>query len=271
VRRQLADLTTWRWDPTLYAGSAAYYARGRLPYPPALAASIGDALMLDGTQRLLDVGCGPGSLTVLLAPLVDEAIGIDADDGMVREANAHAAANTRFVRLRAEELPGGLGRFDVVTFAQSFHWLEQEVVARTVHEMLEPSGAVVHVGATTHRGEGNVPNEQIEELVRAYLGPVRRAGQGALPDGTPWWEADSFRAAGFRGPERIDVPHDRVFERTTDEVVAAVYSLSSAAPHLFAERLSGFDRDLRALLLEASPSGRFTVRGSEIGVTIWRR
>jgi hypothetical protein len=27
----------WTWDETLYAGSAPYYERGRLPYPPAMA------------------------------------------------------------------------------------------------------------------------------------------------------------------------------------------------------------------------------------------
>ena len=27
----------WSWDPTLYADSAAYYAAGRVPYPPHLA------------------------------------------------------------------------------------------------------------------------------------------------------------------------------------------------------------------------------------------
>lgn len=62
-------MTGWTWDPSLYAGSAAYYARGRVPYPPELATLLAAELGLDGSGRLLDVGCGPGSLTLLLAPL----------------------------------------------------------------------------------------------------------------------------------------------------------------------------------------------------------
>jgi trans-aconitate methyltransferase len=54
----------WQWDPSLYAGSARFYSIGRVAYPAELVA----ALELDGTGRLLDVGCGPGSLNLLLAP-----------------------------------------------------------------------------------------------------------------------------------------------------------------------------------------------------------
>jgi len=60
----------WEWDETLYAGSAPHYVTGRMPYPPSLADAIRDELGLDGTGRLLDVGCGPGSLTLLLARYV---------------------------------------------------------------------------------------------------------------------------------------------------------------------------------------------------------
>jgi hypothetical protein len=32
----------WEWDESLYAGSAAHYATGRMPYPPGLAEVIRD-------------------------------------------------------------------------------------------------------------------------------------------------------------------------------------------------------------------------------------
>jgi 2-polyprenyl-3-methyl-5-hydroxy-6-metoxy-1,4-benzoquinol methylase len=66
----------WEWDETLYAGSAAFYSTGRLAYPPELADAVRALLGPAGPAgpgepasrgRLLDVGCGPGSLTRLLA------------------------------------------------------------------------------------------------------------------------------------------------------------------------------------------------------------
>lgn len=76
----------WTWDPTLYAGSASYYPKGRVAYPDELAQTLAAQLDLDGTGRLLDVGCGPGSLTLLLADWFAEAVGVDADQGMLDEA-----------------------------------------------------------------------------------------------------------------------------------------------------------------------------------------
>jgi SAM-dependent methyltransferase len=240
-----------------------------MPYPRSVADALRAALGLDGTRRLLDVGCGPGSLTYLLAPLFAETVGVDADADMVREAASHGPPGARFVRMRAEELPADLGTFRVVTFAQSFHWMEQDFVARAARGMLEPGGAVVHVGATTHQGEGDVPRDEIVELVRSYLGPVRRAGRSFLPEGTPRWEDNAFRAAGFRGPERFDVPGGVPIERSEDDVVASVYSMSTATPHLLGDRLEAFEAELRALLRDASPSGRFYERVGEIGLRIW--
>jgi SAM-dependent methyltransferase len=272
----------WSWDETLYAGSAAYYARGRFPYPQELADALRDELHLDGTGRVLDVGCGPGPLTLLLAPLFEHAVGVDADADMVAEARSEAARrgvrNAEFIRLRAEELPAGLGRFRVATFAQSFHWMDRPRVAAAVKAMLEPGGVWVHVNASTLHGVGDdadlpaptPPHAGIAELVRSHLGPIRRAGQGELPDGTPGGEEEVMVAAGFAGPERIVVADGRVLERTEDDVVASVYSRTSSAPHLFGDRPAEFEAELRALLRLTAPDGRFSERAREIELVIWR-
>ena len=48
-----------------------------------------------------------------------------------------------------------------------------------------------------------------------------------------------------------------VAERDADEVVASVFSLSYAAPHLFGADRARFEQDLRALLRRTAPDGRF--------------
>ncbi len=272
----------WRWDPSLYAGAAEFYARGRVPYPPQLAAAIAEALDLDGSGLLLDAGCGPGSLTLPLAHLFTDVIGIDPDAGMLAEAERRAAlskvCHVTWRQLRAEQLPAGLPAPTAVTFAQSFHWMDRRVVASAVRRMLSPGGALVHVGATTHRGMDTVdplphprpPRNAIAALVRTFLGDVRRAGQSILPTGeTPRGEDSVFTAAGFDGPQRLELPPYLV-TRSADQVRASVYSLSSAAPHLFGSNLADFDARLRALLGEAAPAGLFSEHMRGITVSVWR-
>lgn len=270
----------WEWDESLFAGSAPYYTRGRLPYAAGLPGVLARALDLDGTGRLLDVGCGPGTVILPLAGLFEAAVGVDPDAGMLAEARRRGeqtgVGNVRWVRARAEELPAGLGTFRVAVFAQSFHWMDQARVAGTVHRMLDPGGAFVHISdakdplPTAGLPYPLPPADGIRDLVRRYLGPVRRAGRGVLPHGTPGGEAAVLARAGFAGPERLRVPADLVLERTVDDVVAFVYSRSDSAPHLFGSRLAEFDGDLRGLLTEASDGGRFAERVPDTEVLLWR-
>ena len=159
---------------------------------------------------------------------------------------------------------------DLVAFAQSFHWMDQPLVASRVRPMIRPGGAWVHIGATTHRGTGDDDPlwDRINALVTRYLGPVRRAGAGTLPNGGRSGEDDVMRAAGYSGPTRLEVGGGQIVERTADQIVSAVFSLSSSTPHLFGDRLAAFEADLRRLLSETGD--RFPQRTRAAGVSIWR-
>ena len=78
-------------------------------------------------------------------------------------------------------------------------------------------------------------------------------------------------AAGFEGPRRRFIPGGRVIERSEDEVVASVFSVTSSAPHLFGPRLSQFEDDLRALLRRVSPAGRFCAVSNAAQLIVWIR
>jgi SAM-dependent methyltransferase len=277
----------WKWDPSLYSGSAAYYVQGRVAYPQELADCLAAELMLDGSGRLLDVGCGPGSLTLLLAGFFERVTGLDADPDMLAEGRRQAAAagitNVEWVNMRAEDLPPHLGPYRVATLAQSFHWMDRPAVARLLHAALARDGVLVHLRATTHQGiESNAaaphprpPRQEIDSLIKRYLGPQRRAGKGTLGDVTASeaemgaYEAEAYRSAGFTGPTRIELP-GRLVVRHAEEIVASVFSLSGAAPHLFGDRRQSFEADLRDLLRGVNPDGKFSEQMRESAVDIWR-
>ncbi|MFJ4919269.1 methyltransferase domain-containing protein [Streptomyces sp. NPDC088725] len=191
-------------------------------------------------------------------------------------AEREVAGKTRWVRARAEELPAGLGTFTVAVFAQSFHWMDRDLVAATVRDMLRPGGVLVHIADVKTENltvdglpHPAVPYAAMGELVRYYLGPARRAGRGVLAHGTPSGEAAVLARAGFTAPRRHVVPGGQALERTSDDVVAGVFSLSYSAPHLFGACRDAFEADLRRLLREVSPSGLFSERGPSTEVFVW--
>lgn len=277
---------TWSWDESLFAGAAGYYEQGRLPYAPELGDAIARSLALDGHGRLLDVGCGPGTVALRLAPLFEAVVGLDPDAQMLAQASMAAAArgvgNATWVRSRAEDLQAGLGGFRAVTFAASFHWMDRPRVASAVATMLDPGGAVVHVDAPGYRPDelaaesqrGTLPfppppDDALDQLRRRYLGDDRRAGRG-IRNTSPSGEDGIFLRAGFRPAETVTVPDQRAVERTADDLVARVFSTSSTAPHLFGDRREAYEADLRETLAQASPAGRFSVRLPDNILRIWR-
>ena len=256
------------YDPTLFEGAAAHYRYGRPPYSPQLEAVLTEELELDGSGRLLDGGCGPGVLTVRLAHLFEEAVGLDPDAAMLAEgrrvADERGIKNIRWVQAVAEDLPGAApGPYRLVTFGQSLHWTDEARVAEAVYDMLDPGGALAMI---VHEVEGrpkppspgqpSIPHAEIQALVEKYLGPTRRAGQGVAPLRTHRF-ADVLVRTRFGAPRSVFVPGIPDLLRDSESVLSGYLSMSSSAPHLFGDRLGDFTREVRELLASRSPEGVF--------------
>ncbi len=271
----------WVWDETLFEGASGYYRDGRPPYAPGWVDVCVDVLELDGLGRLADLGCGPGTVGLALADRFAEVVGLDPDDGMIAEAARRAeaegmAGRTRWIQARAEDWPAGLGTFTVAAFGRSFHWMDRDRVAATVRDALAPGGAVMIIAAPHDEVAGTEglehpvpPYAEIQALVERYLGPERLAGRGTLPHGTPGHEGAVFEKAGFTEGERHIIAGGQPLERTADQVVAEVYSMSHSTPHLFGPRRAAFEADLRALLAALSPTGLFAIRLRSTEVRFW--
>jgi hypothetical protein len=145
----------------------------------------------------------------------------------------------------------------------SFHWTDERHVAETVYDLLEPGGAlalIVHTATGRPRppdpGVPAIPHDEIKALVEKYLGATRRAGKGTAPERTHRFE-DVLVRTRFGVPRRFFVPGIPDLLRDSQSVLSGYLSLSSAAPHLFGDRLDDFTGEVRALLAERSAVGLF--------------
>lgn len=106
-------------------------------------------LVLSGDERVLDVGTGPGTLALALAPLVREVVGIDAVPELLEAARANAPANATFVEGDATSLPFESFSFDVAA------------TRRTLHHVARPELVVAELVRVTRLGGTIVVEDQI--------------------------------------------------------------------------------------------------------------
>lgn len=101
-------------------------------------------LGLKGNERLLDLGCGDGSLTVQLAELLPEGevVGIDASQGMIDVASTRERSNLRFFRLDINHMEYE-NQFDVVFSNATLHWIkDHQRLLQNVHRALRDDGRI---------------------------------------------------------------------------------------------------------------------------------
>lgn len=114
-------------------------------FPPLVEDLLDD---IAGIRRGLDVGCGPGQFTILIAERLPgaEMSGIDLAPTMIQLARRHAAASSAATRLHFEvadvaHLPFADGQFDAVLSSGSIkHWPDQLGALREIHRVLTPGG-----------------------------------------------------------------------------------------------------------------------------------
>ncbi len=102
---------------------------------------------LSGGRRLLDVGCGPGTITLGLAQTLSsgEVVGVDFAESQVEEAQRRAfdlgLENLRFLKASGDDLPFPDASFDrVFSHALFEHLPEPEKAAAEIFRVLRPGG-----------------------------------------------------------------------------------------------------------------------------------
>lgn len=186
--------STSKWNARDYARVGGFVAE--------LGGAALDLLDPQAGERIVDIGCGEGTLTRRIIERGATVLGIDNSPEMV------AAARTKGVDallLAAEDMQF-FAEFDAAFSNATLHWvLEKEQAARAIFRALKVGGRF----AGEMGGEGNLRKlrDALDEemVIRGYLPPVEASNWYASPEEF----ARVYEAAGF---DQIDA---RLIERPT--------------------------------------------------------
>ena len=118
-----------------FGAEAAMYERSR----PTFAADAVDWLISPDARDVADVGAGTGKLTRLLADRGLTVTAVEPDPGMRAELT-RVLPTVPCVEGSGESIPLPDDSLDLVTFAQSWHWVDVSAASAEVARVLRPGG-----------------------------------------------------------------------------------------------------------------------------------
>jgi len=185
-----------KWDARLYDARHAFVWEKAKDLVELLAAKSG--------ERILDLGCGTGTLTAKIAACGAHVVGVDRSCEMIDAASKKFPA-IQFEVCDARALPFS-AEFDVVFSNAALHWIpEAESVVEGVSRSLKPGGRFI----AEFGGKGNVRN-----VVAALENALTQLGISS--DGvSPWFYPSVAQYAALLEKHALEVREATLFERPT--------------------------------------------------------
>ncbi len=184
---------------------------------------VRDSLPLDGA-RVLDIGCGDGSLVRMMAREGAEATGLEISESQLARARAASPVGGESYQVgRAEALPFRDKAFDIVVFFNSLHhvpMVDQEMAVAEAARVLETGG---HLLVVEPLAEGPLfelmrPVDDETEVRAAAYAALRRAADGpAFEEVREYTFATDYRYESFEAYKdaflQVDDSRRAAFER----------------------------------------------------------
>lgn len=235
-----------RFDSTV-----PFYARYREPYPATFFLEVSRRAGLHGNDRLIDIGCGPGSLAIGFAPYVKSCVGVDVETEMLEAARVEAAragVHLDLLQARIEDLPSDIGRFQAVTIGRALHWFDREEAIAVLERIVDSSGWIAICGTRAHNAASQGWTGKFHDVRRAW---------SSDPDESRYHInlEDWFGGSRFRRVEDIEVTeHHRI---TIQDLIGRALSLSTTSPKVLGDRRTDFEAAMNGALEPLSDGGVF--------------
>lgn len=195
-------------------GGAAY-ASSRPTYPMALANALANRCAQ--THHALDVGCGSGQLSVLLADRFDQVTATDPSPGQLASSTEHPRVIYRTESAERIDLPNE--SVDLVTAAQAAHWFDLDAFYAEVRRIARPDAVLALISYGVPVMEGAVG----ERLAKFYWRDIH----AHWPEGRQHVE-EGYRTLAFPFAEEDFSPLSTTREWSLGQLVAYICTWSAS-------------------------------------------
>jgi SAM-dependent methyltransferase len=217
--------------------TAAEFYKFREPYPARFFEEVAAKLGLSKRTRLLDVGCGPGTLAIGFSPFVGSATAIDIEPEMLRIAHeAAVGSEIKFVQTSVEDLQAKPGSFDFVTVGRALHWLSRERTLPVLEHVVAAGGAIAICGTTNTDAACNRWSASFREVRQLWSRDYEESKY--RPDLDDWFSPSRFR----RSSQVAVCEHYRL---SVEDLVGRGLSFSVTSPSVLGDQRSEFESDIR--------------------------
>ncbi len=121
-----------------FDGGGHAYAHFRPKYPAELASAL--ASLAPARRLAIDVGCGNGQFSTVLADHFEGVLAVDPSDDQLAHAAAHGRVH--YAAASASGLPAEAASADLVTAAQAAHWFDLPAFYDEVRRVSAPCAVV---------------------------------------------------------------------------------------------------------------------------------
>lgn len=243
----------------VWSGRANSYDRTRPTPPPTLLDLLTQMIQCPRPALVVDLGSGTGLSTEIWGERAERVIGIDPNADMRREATEKIKGRPYAEHIEYRDgfahqtsLPDACA--DIVTAAQSFHWMEPTATLAEIARILRPGGLF----AVYDYDLPPVIHWELDQLVmETSMRLVQLVRQRGLPQNMKIWpkdkQLDAMRESGhFRFVREVVLHH--IEEGDATRFVEMMQSNAFSGQFQFTEQETGFDR-LRSVALQSLGSG----------------
>jgi ubiquinone/menaquinone biosynthesis C-methylase UbiE len=250
----------------LFKGTADFYTQFRPPYLESLINSLLKETNIKNSDKLLDLACGPGRLSIPLAKYFSEVVAVDLEEEMIFAGRKIAGdlniKNIQWMNGKAEEFTANPETFKLVTIGDAFHRLDQLTVLQNVFKALKKGGHLAIIGGSIFIHGDRDWQKLLNKILLKWYNPT--GNNINYKEQFP----NALKEFGFK-----DV-HSCNFEEkgksSVEEIIGLLRSMSVFSKEAIGNDNDEFEKTVKDSLLELEPKNIFE-HDFSCGYTIGRK